>query len=458
MSATADSSKALDELRRILLTPEALADTLRPLLDELLHERGTELTGVLMEQLTPAIRLAIREALREELRELSTRPIGTLAVGVESTVVQVFRQQIDSRLDTLTGWPCSARQVAGERPADVMADSQAKRLSLGEGAASAEAAPSRGAGGHDRQRRRGWRWLVGLFGVLLGITVGPALFLQSGHSIVGQANVSPAARSAGSASQSPVQMAIAPATPAVFGTPRAEAPTRVIPAMPSQGEPSLPAAAVDGTAPKAAALVVSTEPSALPASAHTGAAGKVLYLTFDDGPNPTWTPQILEVLKQYHAQATFFVVGQQAAQYPDLVQDITDAGHIVGNHTWSHRSFEGMGRAEFEDEVRRTVDSLGPLSGAISPLLRPPYGTISEAGRAWAAELGLQVVKWDIDSRDWAEGPTAEGVSSLVISQAAPGRIVLMHDCGGDREATVAALQIILPTLGQDGYVFRALL
>jgi peptidoglycan/xylan/chitin deacetylase (PgdA/CDA1 family) len=182
-------------------------------------------------------------------------------------------------------------------------------------------------------------------------------------------------------------------------------------------------------------------------------ADKVLYLTFDDGPNARWTPQILEILLQYDAQATFFVIGSEADKRPGLVQTIVDAGHVVGHHTWSHHTLQGVDRATFEAEIESTNVA---VDGVVSPYLRAPGGAIDADIRAYADEMGLQVIYWDIDPSDW-KLPSAEEIASRVIRRAGPGKIVVLHDGGGDRSQTVAALPVILETLAAQGYVFKAI-
>ena len=188
----------------------------------------------------------------------------------------------------------------------------------------------------------------------------------------------------------------------------------------------------------------------LPAPPASVAAGGVVYLTFDDGPHPRWTPQILTVLARYRAHATFFVIGQQAQGYPGLIDAIVNAGHTIGNHTFSHASLRGVGRERFVNEVQRTQAVLGRAGTAC---LRPPYGAMDAATRGYAAELGYRIVRWDIDPRDWALRDAAP-VASHVLQRVRPGSIVLLHDGGGPRAHTVAALDTILRQLSARGYRF----
>jgi peptidoglycan/xylan/chitin deacetylase (PgdA/CDA1 family) len=179
---------------------------------------------------------------------------------------------------------------------------------------------------------------------------------------------------------------------------------------------------------------------------------KVIYLTFDDGPSG-YTQPILDVLARYDAKATFFVLGRAAASQPELVEAIYAAGHGLGNHTYNHPSLPGVGWQRMADEVAGTANALG---GRDSGCLRPPYGARSAAVAGNAGKLGYQLVLWSIDPRDWAR-PGARAIAERVISRAHPNGVVVMHDGGGDRSQTVAALEIILPALRDQGYRFAAM-
>lgn len=177
---------------------------------------------------------------------------------------------------------------------------------------------------------------------------------------------------------------------------------------------------------------------------------RVIYLTFDDGPDPAYTPQVLDALARYGAQATFFVIGRRAAAHPELLQAIVAGGHTLGNHTYSHPSLAGMGREQVHRELRQTQELLGGMGVSC---MRPPYGAVDPFTAAYAAELGLRLVRWDVDPKDWAR-PGASAIAEHVLARAAPGRVILLHDGGGDRSQTVAALEQILSGLSARGYRF----
>ncbi|HEU4896222.1 MAG TPA: polysaccharide deacetylase family protein [Actinomycetota bacterium] len=187
----------------------------------------------------------------------------------------------------------------------------------------------------------------------------------------------------------------------------------------------------------------------------TGPA-RVVYLTFDDGPTPAWTPRVLELLARYRAQATFFVLGRSAAAYPELVRQEFAAGHGVGNHTWSHRRLTGLTGERLAAEVGRTSAAIQRATGTPVRCLRPPYATVDTASASRVRALGLRLVLWDIDTNDWLR-PGAGVIADRVLGRVRPGDVVLLHDGGGDRAQTVAALERVLATLSARGFRFSAL-
>lgn len=192
----------------------------------------------------------------------------------------------------------------------------------------------------------------------------------------------------------------------------------------------------------------------------------IVYLTFDDGPNPSgpnggYTEEMLTLLKQYNAHATFFNVGKSVSAWPDVVRTVASAGHYVANHTWDHSALAGLTKEEFVAEAERTRQAILQAAGDLFFLdkdvryLRPPYGCTDANTRNYAAELGYATVLWDVDPRDWRR-PGTEEIANHVLSHVFPGAIVLMHDGGGDRSQSVAALEIILRELSAKGYQFHS--
>ncbi|GAA3040998.1 polysaccharide deacetylase family protein [Kitasatospora albolonga] len=177
-------------------------------------------------------------------------------------------------------------------------------------------------------------------------------------------------------------------------------------------------------------------------------------LTFDDGPHPEHTPRVLELLGGYGIRAAFFCIGLHALAHPELVRRIVAEGHVLGNHTWSHAYLPDLGPAGLRHQLGSTGEALAEASGAGLPtLMRPPYGGRSPELMERVAELGLTTVLWDVETNDWAR-PGAEVIADRVLRQVRPGSVVLMHDGGGDRSQTVAALPLVVDGLRRRGYRF----
>ena len=196
-------------------------------------------------------------------------------------------------------------------------------------------------------------------------------------------------------------------------------------------------------------------PTTPTAPAAAGSAG-VVYLTFDDGPTPAWTPRVLALLARYQAWATFFVLGRSAAAHPELVRQEFAAGHGVGNHTWSHRRLTRLRGAQLVAEVNGTSTVIQQITGAPVRCLRPPFATVDAASAEQVRALGLRLVLWDIDTNDWLR-PGTGAIAGRVLGRVRSGDVILMHDGGGNRSQTVAALEQVLATLSARGYRFHAL-
>ena len=181
--------------------------------------------------------------------------------------------------------------------------------------------------------------------------------------------------------------------------------------------------------------------------------GQVMYLTFDDGPHPVYTPQVLDVLARHGAMATFFVIGRQAEAYPRLVDRIVAEGHTVANHTWNHESLAGLPKEAFDSTVGSTQSFLGSRG---TPCLRPPSGTIDAFTQDWAAEHGLRLTLWTVDPGDWRR-PSAEAIADHIVERARAGAVVLLHDGGGDRSQTVEGLDMALERLAGSGLAYKTL-
>ncbi len=176
-----------------------------------------------------------------------------------------------------------------------------------------------------------------------------------------------------------------------------------------------------------------------------------LYLTFDDGPNPVFTPRILNVLSRYDARATFFVTGESATNYPELIELIVSEGHTLANHTWNHTSLDGISYEDFVETITRTQQVLGEHA---TSCLRPPYYSIDEHTVARAEQLGMRVVMGEVRPLDWSQPGVLE-IADRIVGGAAPGRVVVLHDGGGDRSQTVEGLELALAYLESRNYVYE---
>lgn len=178
-----------------------------------------------------------------------------------------------------------------------------------------------------------------------------------------------------------------------------------------------------------------------------------IALTFDDGPNPTYTAQILAILQRYGVQATFFVIGSEAAAHPDLVQQESQQGHIVGNHTWTHPNLTTLSPADVRAQLRSASNKIEAETNLTPTLMRPPGGNFNGEVQSIAASLGLSTILWNVDPRDWSRPGTGK-IIQTVLDTTHNGSIILLHDGGGDRSETVAALPAIIASLEQRGFQF----
>ncbi|MEU5367295.1 polysaccharide deacetylase family protein [Streptomyces sp. NPDC005925] len=179
--------------------------------------------------------------------------------------------------------------------------------------------------------------------------------------------------------------------------------------------------------------------------------GRTMVLTFDDGPDPRYTPRILDVLAEHDVRAMFFVCGETADDHRDLVSRMADEGHVVGNHTWSHPLLTQLTRAAIRDQMERTSHVIEEAYGERPQWFRAPYGAWNRATFQIGAELGMEPLAWTVDTLDWTR-PGTRKIAGRVEKGAAPGVVVLSHDAGGDRSQSVNALRAYLPDLLKAGY------
>ena len=179
---------------------------------------------------------------------------------------------------------------------------------------------------------------------------------------------------------------------------------------------------------------------------------KVIALTFDDGPWPNTTAKVLDILKKNRIKSTFFVVGQNVKNYPDLTKQIVADGHIIANHTW-HHWYHQMNAQAAAYEVANTGDIIYQTTGVRTSLFRPPGGIMNNGVAAYAKNNKYAVIMWSADSMDYSR-PAVPRLMNNIFREAKPGGIVLMHDGGGDRSHTVKALPEIISRFRKQGYEF----
>ncbi|MNH91177.1 Peptidoglycan-N-acetylglucosamine deacetylase [compost metagenome] len=199
----------------------------------------------------------------------------------------------------------------------------------------------------------------------------------------------------------------------------------------------------------------SPKPKSEPAdSAAHGAEAKLVALTFDDGPDAKYTPQVLDILAENKVKATFFVVGKQVSVHAEVLQQIHDAGHAIGNHSWGHPNMSKMSSAAFIEEVEKTNQVIKDVLGSGTPLFRAPYGATSKELIQTLKTNGYNLINWNVDTRDW-DGTSSDQIVLKVKQQTKAGGIILMHSFGGkngDLDNTIKALPQIIAYLKEHGY------
>lgn len=175
--------------------------------------------------------------------------------------------------------------------------------------------------------------------------------------------------------------------------------------------------------------------------------GPKIAITFDDGPHPIYTEQLLDGLKERGAKASFFVMGKQAEAYPELIVRMKEEGHLIGNHTYSHLQFQSNNREEFKAEVKKTNELLFQITGQETQYMRPPYGSWD---KSFESELMMIPVLWNIDPKDWCSDDV-DGIVRSVTEKAEENAVILMHD---EYESSVEAALRIVDVLQKQGYEF----
>ncbi len=208
-------------------------------------------------------------------------------------------------------------------------------------------------------------------------------------------------------------------------------------------------------APQPAATVTPPLPSVAPAPALSYSAvhveGPYIAMTFDDGPSEKLTAELLDILVQHHIHATFFVIGKNAAEHPEILQRAVREGHEIGNHSWSHPAFAKMSDEKVRAELQKTDDTIRAALGGRPVLMRPPYGSITARQKKWInEEFGYRTILWDVDPLDWKRpGPAV--ITRRIVNETRPGSIILSHDI---HPGTVKAMPATFDELQAKGFKF----
>src|SRR5256884_9454731 len=207
--------------------------------------------------------------------------------------------------------------------------------------------------------------------------------------------------------------------------------------------------------PAAPQSSLKTKPSGAPEAQITFSAvhvdGSYIALTFDDGPSAKLTPKLLDLLAAHHIKATFFVIGDNVAENPDIVAREVREGHEIANHSWSHPNLAKMSDAGVRDQLHKTEDAIRSASGNRPTLLRPPYGSITARQKKWInQEFGYKIVLWDVDPLDWRR-PGSNVVCNRILKNTRAGSIVLAHDI---HPGTIEAMPCVLNQLEAKGFKF----
>jgi peptidoglycan-N-acetylglucosamine deacetylase len=179
--------------------------------------------------------------------------------------------------------------------------------------------------------------------------------------------------------------------------------------------------------------------------------GPYIAMTFDDGPSATLTPKLLDLLAAHHIKATFFVIGENVAEHPEIVARAAREGHEIANHSWSHPNFGKMSDESVRRQIQQTDDAIKNATGKRPTLLRPPYGSITAHEKRWIHdEFGYDIILWDVDPYDWKRpGPAV--VRARILKETRPGSIVLSHDI---HPGTIEAMPSTFGELEAKGFKF----
>lgn len=181
--------------------------------------------------------------------------------------------------------------------------------------------------------------------------------------------------------------------------------------------------------------------------AQTVMPKRKVALTFDDGPSPIWTKTLLEGLKERGVRATFFVTGENVESYPEIVKQMQEDGHLIGNHTYSHIQLTAVSEEKALEELRKTNEAIYNCTGSYPEFMRPPFGSIH---KGMEKKVDMMIVLWDVDPKDWCSSNTA-CITKRIVEKVQDHSIILLHD---QYESSIKAALQIVDALTKEGYEF----
>jgi peptidoglycan/xylan/chitin deacetylase (PgdA/CDA1 family) len=193
---------------------------------------------------------------------------------------------------------------------------------------------------------------------------------------------------------------------------------------------------------------------------HVGISNKVVALTFDDGPSPTWTPKILDELKKTGVKATFFMIGEHVEKYPEIARRVAEEGHEIENHSYDHHVLVSYTMDHLEKEIKNAERVIKNSTGQTTKYFRPPKAWLTSKEKRKVEEMGYKIVLWTLNSKDWVTFDD-KYIIKYIFHRIKPGDIILFHDSGGvftteggDRHETVKTIPQLVEKLKERGYRF----
>jgi peptidoglycan-N-acetylglucosamine deacetylase len=228
----------------------------------------------------------------------------------------------------------------------------------------------------------------------------------------------------------------------------------IMPPSPDESRPAFPTVPPPAEEPAPEPSAIATVPPLPPRKPVYNSClvdGPQLAITFDDGPHPTHTPRLLDMLKERGIKATFYVLGQRVVEHPEIVRRMVDEGHEIGNHTWNHPALTKISASRIASEINRTTEAIENAVGVRPTTFRPPYGATNQSiNKRLNDEFGLTVAMWSVDPQDW-KYRNAPRVSNHIATHGKPGAIILAHDI---HASTIDAMPAALDALIGQGYKF----